>query len=60
MQWASWSDFFDMGGKGFYVWGSYLVSFAVFAIEIALVSVRRRRAEQAIREELEARNEATS
>jgi len=42
MIWASWSDFFSMGGYGFYVWGSYLVSFACIAGEIALVFNRKR------------------
>jgi heme exporter protein D len=42
MIWDSWSDFFAMGGYGFYVWGSYLV--AVFCVmgEIILVRGRRR------------------
>ena len=26
MNWASASDFFAMGGYGFYVWGSYVVA----------------------------------
>ena len=26
MNWTSVSNFLDMGGYGFYVWGSYLVS----------------------------------
>ena len=38
--WASWSDFVAMGGYGLYVWGSYLVTFALIAVE--LVAVRRR------------------
>ncbi len=42
MIWASWSDFFSMGGYGFYVWGSYLVAFACIAGEIALVFNRKR------------------
>ena len=37
----SWSDFFHMGGYGFYVWGSYLV--ALVAIGGELVSVLKRR-----------------
>lgn len=42
MSWASWSDFFAMGGYGFYVWGSYLVSFFCMAGEIALAFNRKR------------------
>jgi heme exporter protein D len=42
MNWASWSDFFAMGGYGFYVWGSFLVSFICMAGEVILVLNRRR------------------
>ena len=42
--WASWSDFLAMGGYGFYVWGSYLVTFALIAVEIAAVRRRGRAA----------------
>ena len=42
MIWASWQDFFAMGGYGFYVWGSYLVSLVCIEGEIALVLHRRR------------------
>jgi heme exporter protein D len=44
MSWASWSDFFAMGGHGLYVWGSYVVTLAVLALEAALVAGRRRKA----------------
>lgn len=37
MEWASWSDFWDMGGYGFYVWGSYSVTAASILIEIMLL-----------------------
>ncbi len=37
MEWASWSDFWNMGGYGFYVWGSYGVTAACVAIEIVLL-----------------------
>jgi heme exporter protein D len=42
MIWASWSDFFAMGGYAFYVWGSYAVTFALIAVEIALLRARAR------------------
>tara|TARA_R110002073_G_scaffold288195_1_gene452927 strand:- start:554 stop:751 length:198 start_codon:yes stop_codon:yes gene_type:complete len=42
MNWASWSEFFAMGGYGFYVWGSYGVAFACVVGEIILISSRRR------------------
>ncbi|MGH8762235.1 MAG: heme exporter protein CcmD [Nitrosospira sp.] len=40
--WASLSEFLDMGGYGFYVWGSYLVAFICIAGEIILVFNRKR------------------
>lgn len=40
MNWASVSDFWAMGGYGFYVWGSYAVTFACLLAEIALVRAR--------------------
>ena len=42
MIWASWSDFFDMGGYGFYVWGSYIVSVICIIGEVMLVLKRKR------------------
>jgi len=42
MQWESWSAFWDMGGAGFFVWGSYGVTFAVIALELVLVLQRRK------------------
>ncbi|MEE8207725.1 MAG: heme exporter protein CcmD [Nitrosomonadaceae bacterium] len=42
MNWESWSDFFAMGGYGFYVWGSYLVSLLFMVGEIVLVFNRKR------------------
>ena len=42
MQWGSVSEFFAMGGYGLYVWGSYLVTAALIAAEIAVL-VRRGR-----------------
>lgn len=42
MNWASLAEFLDMGGYGFYVWGSYLVTFACIAGEIVLVFSRKR------------------
>ena len=42
MNWASWSDFFAMGGYGFYVWGSYLVFLLCIIGEIVLIINHRR------------------
>ena len=47
MHWASWSDFWNMGGYGLYVWGSYGVTAVGVLIEVILlrgaaVDTRRR------------------
>ena len=44
MNWASWSDFWAMGGYGLYVWGSYAVTAALVVLEIVLLGMRRRAA----------------
>jgi len=44
MNWQSFDDFLHMGGYGLYVWGSYAVTFAAFAVEVLLVRGRGRRA----------------
>lgn len=42
MNWASWSDFFAMGGYALYVWGSYVVTGGLIVIEIVSLVLRRR------------------
>ncbi|KAI5915961.1 MAG: heme exporter protein CcmD [Proteobacteria bacterium] len=42
MQWESWSAFWNMGGAGFFVWGSYGLTFALVALELVLVFQRRK------------------
>jgi len=42
--WASWNDFWAMGGYGGYVWGAYGVTLVLLAAEVALLKGRRRRA----------------
>lgn len=42
MNWESWSDFFSMGGYGFYVWGSYVITNVCIVGEIILILKRRR------------------
>ena len=42
MNWGSVDAFVAMGGYGLYVWGSYLVTAAGIAVEIALLVARRR------------------
>ena len=44
MKWESVSAFAAMGGYGFYVWGSYLVTAAAVALEIGLLIARHRAA----------------
>ncbi len=44
MNWGSSAEFFAMGGYGFYVWGSFLVTAACLAAEPLLLAARRRRA----------------
>ena len=41
--WSSFDSFIAMCGYGFYVWGSYLVTAAGLAIEVAFLVARRRR-----------------
>jgi heme exporter protein D len=41
MNWGSWSEFWTMGGYGLYVWGSYFVTAALLAVEVALVMARK-------------------
>lgn len=31
MEWASWADFWSMGGRGFFVWSAYAVT-AIFVL----------------------------
>ena len=42
MNWGSLDAFLAMGGHGFYVWGSYVVTFVLLAIEVAWVRRARR------------------
>jgi heme exporter protein D len=49
MHWGSLSEFWAMGGYGFYVWGSYLVTAAVLAAEILVLRSRRKDLAQRLR-----------
>ena len=51
MNWGSAAEFLAMGGYGFYVWGSFLVTTACMAAEPLFLSARRRRALQTVRAE---------
>jgi len=44
MQWGSVENFLNMGGYGFYVWGSYLVCAVAIGLEVVMAGNRRRRA----------------
>ena len=44
MNWGSAGEFFAMGGKGLYVWGSYAVTFLCLALELTALAARRRAA----------------
>jgi heme exporter protein D len=46
MIWKSLDDFIAMGGYGFYVWGSYLVTAVVIIAEILMLRARRRAIEK--------------
>lgn len=58
MQWNSFSEFISMGGYGFYVWGSYGVTFILLAAELIMLRARKRRLSEkvALRRKLETRN----
>ena len=44
MNWGSWSAFWEMGGRGFYVWGAYGMTALCIVLEIAALRARRRKA----------------
>ncbi|MRV74428.1 heme exporter protein CcmD [Duganella sp. FT92W] len=44
MIWGSFAEFIAMGGYGLYVWGSVLVTGGGLALELALLSRRKRAA----------------
>lgn len=50
MNWSSLADFADMGGYALYVWGSYLMTAAALAWEALMLTLRRARALEALRE----------
>ena len=42
MSWGSVDAFLAMGGHGLYVWGASAVTFALLAVEIVMLRMRRR------------------
>jgi heme exporter protein D len=51
MHWNSLSEFLAMGGYGFYVWGSFGLTFAVMTIELWLLKKRQKRVTQLVKQE---------
>ena len=51
MYWKSFSEFIAMGGYGFYVWGSFGVTFLVMGLELWLVNKRSKRVTQVVKQE---------
>jgi len=58
MHWSSWSEFFSMGGYGFYIWGSYGVTLILLGGEVLMLLKRKRRLGRstADREQLKTQN----
>jgi heme exporter protein D len=50
MHWNSISEFLAMGGYGFYVWGSFAVTFIAMAIELWLINQRRKKVRRTLQE----------
>lgn len=42
MQWHSWTEFWEMGGYGLYVWGSFGITALVVLAEIWQLRAQRR------------------
>ena len=53
MIWKSWSQFWDMGGYGLYVWGSMGVTVAGMAIEVWQARLARKQLLTQLRAEYE-------
>ena len=54
MIWESWSAFWDMGGRGFFVWGSYGVLLMAVVAELVSLRSARKAAIQSIEDSQEA------
>jgi heme exporter protein D len=46
MNWSSASEFFNMGGYGLYVWGSYGVTLILLGAEVLALFMRKRSVEK--------------
>ena len=51
MIWNSWADFWNMGGYGLYVWGSYAFCVVGFVVELVLLRQRQKSVVAQIRDE---------
>lgn len=51
MIWASWRDFWAMGGHAFFVWMSYGAWVGAIVVELVLLRLRRARALALVEEE---------
>ena len=56
MQWNSVSEFFEMGGYAFYVWGSFGLTALVMVAEPLLIRSRRKAVLQGLRNEIQSEN----
>lgn len=50
MIWESWSAFWDMGGRGFFVWGSYGALLIALVAELLSLRSARNRALQLLQD----------
>lgn len=50
MNWASASDFLDMGGHALYVWGALALTAVACCWELTMLTQRRRRAQEEARD----------
>ncbi len=51
MQWHSVSEFLNMGGYAFYVWGSFGITFLCMLLELLSIRARRARVTKMIKQE---------
>ena len=59
MQWHSVSEFFNMGGYAFYVWGSFGATELNMALEVWQVRARRQQILRNLLEEPESQTDST-
>lgn len=53
MQWHSWSEFLDMGGRALYVWPSFGLTAFLVVVEIWRVRQQRREVVDRLRQQFE-------